>query len=116
MGLAVDNLLGLIYFPLISLLGNSYRVDEGNAASMNEESNNKTTLQAKENTYDNFQTDDTLYALAIAACITALSETLSRSFALPALPISTLLSIFSATVFSKLFEQYVVAGIYKRHN
>ena len=57
-----------------------------------------------------FTADDLISAITVACVITALSEAIGKLMSLPSLPISSLLSIISATAFPKVFSRLVPAG------
>lgn len=102
-GLAVDNLLGLLYFPLVSWIGSKYYNNtsvEAENVSFSEEKivTNDTNLESMTN------------ALALGMTIAATSEIIARIYSIPAVPISTLISVILATFFPKLLNSIIPSG------
>ena len=124
LGLAVDNFLGLVYFPLISWLAAPYEIvaqltdinDKETEDSVHVVVTKPTMLEGPStsvNIKDNCGTvsaDNMLSAFTVACVITALSESLGNLLSLPPLPTSTLLSILAATAFPKALSKLVPAG------
>jgi len=104
LGLAVDNILGLVYFPFISWLGDKY----GN--EKREEQKNLTVECALTVTCDSEFIEHCLSAIAIAAFITACSEAIGKRLGLPALTISTAISVLLATTFPTQLQPMSNAG------
>ena len=99
LGLAVDNLLGLIYFPLISWLASPYV-----------ENSSENTDKLNEFSPQLVNSETIVSALTIACVVTTLSEFLARTYRIPALPISTVISIVIATFFSETLNELIPAG------
>eukprot|EP01038_Epipyxis_sp_PR26KG_P007244 gene7244-9876_t len=118
MGLAVDNILGLLYFPLISWLGQRYNSFEINktitAESEDSFTNNKLidnhtlidndTIHNKNNSNE---LENLSVGLAVGMVITTVSEFLSTILNTPSIVISTFLAVLIATIFSKQVESIV---------
>mmetsp|Transcript_33536 Transcript_33536/g.48650 ORF Transcript_33536/g.48650 Transcript_33536/m.48650 type:complete len:460 (+) Transcript_33536:14-1393(+) len=110
-GLTVDNILGLLYFPIISSIGqrfNNQQLKSSTSAfieSLTAESNSITTgegtIQSNSDQSDIAVVDNTLGSLAVGLSVVALSEALAVWSNIPALTISTALAVFLATVCSQ---------------
>ena len=131
-GLAVDNILGLIYFPVISYLGGLYNNNQKNEVTNNSSNNNDNNiLLTNINTNDhniitelannnnnnnilNDQSDEIRYmgAIAIGFMITFLSELLAKQLHIPAIALSSISTVTIASIFSKQIKPYIQPGSY----
>eukprot|EP01041_Mallomonas_annulata_P014804 gene14804-31448_t len=115
LGLAVDNIVGLLYFPLISWLGTPYESNNTNI-------HDKVVIESPPNP-GNISTDTSLdsltsmdtvestsTALSVGLCIVALSEYLSSVTQYPSTSISTLITVIIATLFPKRMKQLIPSG------
>lgn len=98
-GLAVDNLLGLFYFPLISWIGG----DTKDEVKIIDESNN--TSNQNENEIENMTN-----SLAIGMTIAAIAEFISKVTNLPSVPISTFIAVIVATMFPSQLKSIIPSG------
>jgi len=121
-GLAADNVMGLIYFPLVSWLGGRYN-DEmkqkegvvteadpvGSPVDLSAEIAElaPTPAPALYNTDTEF---DFLSALSLGLGITALSEGVGGLLGIPAIALSSLLSVLIASTLSKQVKRLVKPG------
>lgn len=122
-GLTVDNLLGLLYFPFISFIGSfaSHSATlpsevAGHSESVAISTSSSSSLSSSSSSLDS-QTNDTfekpqviaatntlaiepfISALSLSLVIVAISEYLSKVLPVPAITISTVLSVVLATIF-----------------
>lgn len=117
-GLAVDNLLGLLYFPLVSSLGAPYDesaglVSETETASekLKIETQTATVATAAELPFEEMDEVEKLTsALALAFTIASLSDYASSRTGLPSVPISTLLTVALATAAPSQLRQLIPSG------
>lgn len=133
-GLAVDNVVGLVYFPLVSWLGNKYNSNSNNSAidiGVKEEDSlvlppvkavavavdDKYGLQASSADSNRASnscslSDDMRFmtALAIAFVVTALAEAVSRMTAVPAIALSSIMTVLVASLLPTQIKPYVSPG------
>jgi uncharacterized membrane protein len=130
-GLAVDNLLGLLYFPLVSSLGGPYdessKVESphlhvesrgtGSTGTAEEKTNIETltVAAAAESSSSNSpegmeEVEKLTSALALAFTIASLSDYASSRTGLPSVPISTLLTVILATAAPSQLKQLIPSG------
>lgn len=128
-GLAVDNVVGLVYFPLVSWLGNKYNSNSNNSAidiGVKEDSlvlppdkavDDEYGLQASSADSNRVSnscslSDDMRFmsALAIAFVLTALAETVSRMTAVPAIALSSIMTVLVASLLPTQLKPYVSPG------
>jgi len=103
LALAVDNVLGLLYFPLISYISRDYL-----EVSESEDESSRSHQQPLP-TIGNDDTDvlAATSALAIALSIVAVGEGISKSTNLPAVPVATGLTVLLATLFPLQLAPFV---------
>ena len=100
-GLAVDNLLGLLYFPLISWIGRDFKENStitSSGPSLSETISNDSNIENMTN------------ALAIGMAISATAEFIARISGLPPVPISTLIAVLLATLFPSKLKEIIPSG------
>jgi len=106
-GLAVDNLLGLLYFPFISWLGrNHYGDGSGTKAGTDD----NTPIKAADERDGNEKVELLTLALSVSMILVAISEFLSNKFAIPSVPIVTLLTVILATAIPSKLQELVPSG------
>jgi uncharacterized membrane protein len=125
-GLAVDNLLGLLYFPLVSSLGGPYdessKVEcphllvesRGTGSTETAEENAKietlTVAASSSSTEGMEEVEKLTSALALAFTIASLSDCASSRTGLPSVPISTLLTVVLATAAPTQLKELIPSG------
>jgi len=99
-GLAVDNLLGLLYFPLISWLGRNHYGDgaevgvhQSNISSTSSSSSNSGGVVLDASSEGTDMVESTVTALSVSMVLVALSEVISSKFAIPSVPTVTFLTV-----------------------
>lgn len=119
--LAVDNILGLIYFPFISYLGRNCSAEnpqsiELQKSTINEQNNRQTQtapladVSAESDETGKYDLSSTTPALALGLIITAVSELLERKFGVVSATSATILTVLLATIFSQQIAPLVPAG------
>jgi len=129
-GLAVDNVVGLVYFPLVSWLGNKYNSNSNNSAIDIGVKEEDSLVLSPDNSVDDEYglqassadsnraskscslSDDMRFmsALAIAFVLTALAETVSRMTAVPAIALSSIMTVLVASLLPTQLKPYVSPG------
>lgn len=127
-GIAVDNVVGLIYFPVISYLGQRYnahqekekilfettggrkeggdnKIDIKDGIVTADGGDRKISTSTSANDMEAF-----LFTLTIGLSITAGAEMLTVATGIPAMLLSTLMSIVGATLFSKQLKPLIHAS------
>lgn len=140
-GLAVDNVVGLVYFPLVSWLGNKYNSNNNNNNSSTIDIGVKekdisvlpldklkaeavavgdkygSSLQVSSTDSNRASnscslSDDMRFmsALAIAFVVTALSEAISKMTAVPAIALSSIMTVLVASLLPTQMKPFVSPG------
>lgn len=102
-GLAVDNLLGLLYFPLISWIGGDSKDSTSTIVESNQIRDEKSS--SSENEIENLTT-----ALAIGMAIAATAEFIATRTSLPPVPISTFIAVILATSIPSRLKEVIPSG------
>ena len=102
-GLAIDNVLGLLYFPFVSWLGRNHVGDGGTGAG-------KSTEQRSSTSGGERDVFNLLIAISVGLLITAVAEQISWHCSLPAITISTFLSVLLATLLPRQLSSIIPAG------
>eukprot|EP00981_Chlorochromonas_danica_P012260 scaffold4731_cov175-Ochromonas_danica.AAC.6 len=108
MGLAVDNLAGLLYFPFISWIGTRYNASMKSKLGRLEVDDKVKSEEVGAG--ERLTVDRMLPALTIGLLITAFSERVAHFIPLPTIIISTLCSVLTATCFSSQLTTLIPAG------
>jgi len=101
-GLAVDNLLGLLYFPFISWIGRDFK--ENSTITSSGPSLSDETISNDSNI------ENMTNALAIGMAISAIAEFIAKVTGLPPVPISTLIAVLLATLFPSKLKEIIPSG------
>ena len=139
-GLAVDNVVGLVYFPLVSWLGNRYNnnnnnnnnnsntveiivkevdssavlppPDKGKAEAEGDEYGQQASSSSANSPNSYSLSDDMRFmsALAIAFVVTALAEALSKMTAIPAIALSSIMTVLVASLLPSQMKPFVSPG------
>ena len=109
LGLAVDNLLGLLYFPLISSLGTAANT------SISEEkallpSNPKDTPPKDQGVSPERELESFSTALAVGLVLAAVSDKLGVLLHVPSIAMSTGLTVVAASTFTRQFKAIASSG------
>lgn len=114
-GLAVDNIVGLMYFPLISWLASRHQNRLGQSNSSDVDTSEMTSEIMEATVLDSSNKpipviEIYLGAIAISLIIVASSEVLARLFSIPSIILSTFLSVAVATIFHKRLQPFIQPG------
>lgn len=113
-GLAVDNLLGLLYFPFISWLGTPYDESDASKESVGGvEDTEKTNSSVTADVADGRdEVEKMMAALAVGTATAAAAEAVSKACGVPALsvPISTIFAVVLATAFPQQLGGIIPQG------
>lgn len=101
-GLVVDNLAGLVYFPLISFLGRAAKLTAEAPGD-----NTAASAAAAPAASPPATTEETLTAVALACCVTAAAQAAAPAAALPA---ATALAVALATALPRRLARVAPAG------
>jgi uncharacterized membrane protein len=104
-GLAVDNLLGLIYFPLISWIGGDTKDSVSTIVENVQIPDKEKSSINKENEIENMTN-----ALAIGMAIAATAEFIAAKTNLPPVPISTFIAVIIATSVPSKLKEVIPSG------
>eukprot|EP01031_Cornospumella_fuschlensis_P036486 gene36486-44262_t len=111
MGLAVDNIAGLVYFPLVSWLGGRYNANHLLVHDGTHESNEKESSEPNSAVSSaTVSSDKLLYALTLSLGIVSISDKLAEMTQLPPILLTTSLSVILATLFAENMKPLVSAG------
>ncbi|CAM9241484.1 unnamed protein product [Choristocarpus tenellus] len=108
--LAVDNILGLLYFPLVAWIGRAEGEEEGKEEDtfIQEKGGGNGSIDSKKE----LETDLTSSVLALGLGLAAMAEGLSRRFIPGAsVPCSTLLTVVLATLFPRKLAPLVPSAM-----
>lgn len=105
-GLAVDNLLGLVYFPLISFLG---RKIPSEASSISDGKDGNFIVAVNTDTNNSLDSENVTTALSIGLTISAISEYISinSNNMISPIPLSTLLAVIVGTCFPTALKPFI---------
>jgi uncharacterized membrane protein len=128
-GLAVDNLLGLLYFPLVSSLGAPYdessksesphllveSISTGSTETAEEKTEIETltaaaAAESSSSPEGMVEVEKLTSSLALAFTIASLSDYASSRTGLPSVPISTMLTVVLATAAPSQLKQLIPSG------
>lgn len=108
-GLAVDNILGLLYFPFISWLGVRYNIAVDNkSVDSSIVSTPETMSLSSQVAEDDDDMNGWITSLSLGAIIVTCSDKLATIFGIPAVVISTLMAVSLATIAGKALPHSVV--------
>lgn len=108
MALSVDNLLGILYFPFISWLGFPYEEKKGRL--LIKEQPAAAGAPAENHSDDQDQVARYSAAIAFGLVLVAVSEHAGRAAGVSPVAISTLLTVFLATILADYVAPLVAAG------
>jgi len=103
-GLAIDNVLGLLYFPFVSWLGRNH-VGDGDGVVLGRKKGAAVYSGGGE-----IDVYTVLGAVSIGLLITAAAEQISKLCSFPAITISTFLAVLLATLLPRQLSSVVAAG------
>lgn len=115
-GLAVDNVVGLLYFPCVSYLLDKYDDDDKYYSSVNKSIHDipeAVVNHDSSKSLTNLGMDDVesmLSSIAISLVIISISEHLSKFTSIPSTLLSISFTVFIATVFSNQMKSFAKCG------